>query len=96
MLDLDQIKITRRDQQVLKLLVTGCSNKDTAAELKISPRTAKQHLRPLFLRAGIKQGRKRVILATAIYEKEQMNHVATRTVDVSRTQGSYAGLAGAG
>src|ERR1700736_2285162 len=76
MLNLDQIKITRRDQQVLKLLVQGCSNKEIAAELSISPRTVKQHLRPLFLRAGIKQGRKRVILATAIFEKEQMNHVA--------------------
>ena len=32
----------------------------------------KQHLRTLFLRAGIKQGRKRVILATAVYEKEQL------------------------
>ena len=71
MLDLEQIKITRRDQQVLKLLVEGCSNKEIAAELKISPRTVKQHLRTLFLRAGIKQGRKRVILATAIFEKEQ-------------------------
>jgi DNA-binding NarL/FixJ family response regulator len=71
MLDLEQIKITRRDQQVLRLLVQGCSNKEIAAELKISPRTVKQHLRTLFLRAGIKQGRKRVILATAIFEKEQ-------------------------
>ena len=79
MINLDQIKITRRDQQVLKLLVQGCSNKDIAAELNISPRTVKQHLRTLFLRAGIKQGRKRVILATAIFEKEQMNNVATRT-----------------
>jgi DNA-binding NarL/FixJ family response regulator len=78
---LEQIKITRRDQQVLNLLVTGCSNKEIAAELKISPRTVKQHLRTLFLRAGIKQGRKRVILATAIFEKEQMNHVASRTVE---------------
>jgi two-component system, LuxR family, response regulator FixJ len=79
MLDLDQIKITRRDQQVLRLLVQGCSNKEIAAELSISPRTVKQHLRTLFLRAGIKQGRKRVILATAIFEfqKEQMNHVAS-------------------
>jgi DNA-binding NarL/FixJ family response regulator len=77
MLNLDQIKITRRDQQVLKLLVQGCSNKEIAAELSISPRTVKQHLRTLFLRAGIKQGRKRVILATAIFEKEQMNHVAS-------------------
>ena len=68
MLNLDQIKITRRDQQVLNLLVQGCSNKEIAAELDISPRTVKQHLRTLFLRAGIKQGRKRVILATAAFE----------------------------
>ena len=77
MLDLEQIKITRRDQQVLKLLVQGCSNKEIAAELNISPRTVKQHLRTLFLRAGIKRGRKRVILATAAFEKEQMHHVTS-------------------
>jgi DNA-binding NarL/FixJ family response regulator len=77
MLNLDQIKITRRDQDVLKLLVQGCSNKEIAAELRISPRTVKQHLRTLFLRAGIRNGRKRVILATAIFEKEQLNHVAS-------------------
>jgi len=82
MLNLDQIKITRRDQQVLNLLVQGCSNKDIAAELDISPRTVKQHLRTLFLRAGIKQGGKRVILATAIFEKEQMNYVATGAAEL--------------
>jgi hypothetical protein len=31
----------------------------------------------LFLRPGIRNGRKRVILATAIFEKEQLNHVAS-------------------
>ena len=77
MLNLEQIKITRRDQEVLELLVQGCSNKEIAAELGISPRTVKQHLRTLFLRAGIKHGRKRVILATALFEKEQMNYVAS-------------------
>ena len=77
MLSLDHIKITRRDQEVLQLLVQGCSNKEIASELKISPRTVKQHLRTLFLRAGIKQGRKRVILATAIFEKEQNRYVAS-------------------
>lgn len=76
MVNLDHVKITRRDHDVLKLLVQGCSNKEIASELDISPRTVKQHLRTLFLRAGIKQGRKRVILATAIFEKEQMTHVA--------------------
>jgi DNA-binding NarL/FixJ family response regulator len=72
------------DQQVLKLLVQGCSNKEIGAELNISPRTVKQHLRTLFLRAGIKQGRKRVILATAVFEKEQMNYVPARTVELHR------------
>ncbi len=76
MLNLDHIKITRRDQQVLDLLVQGCSNKEIAAQLTISPRTVTQHLRTLFLRAGIKQGRKRVILATAVFEKEHTNYVA--------------------
>jgi len=69
----------------------GCSNKDIAAELHISPRTVKQRLRTLFLRAGIKQGRKPVILATAIFEKEQMNDVATRTVELPGNQGDHAG-----
>jgi DNA-binding NarL/FixJ family response regulator len=71
MIDFDQIKITPRDHQVLDLLVQGCSNKEIATELNISPRTVKQHLRTLFLRAGIKEGRKRVKLATALFEKEE-------------------------
>ena len=75
MLNLDSVKITNRDQEVLNLLVQGCSNKEIAAELHISPRTVKQHLRTLFMRAGIKQGRKRVILATAMFEKQQMNQL---------------------
>ena len=61
MLDLSDIKITRRDEPVLHLLVEGCSNKEIAEQLNISPRTVKQHLRTLFLRAGIKDGRKRVL-----------------------------------
>ncbi len=44
MLDLNGIKVTPRDQQVLNLLVQGCSNKEIAGQLSISPRTVKQHL----------------------------------------------------
>jgi DNA-binding NarL/FixJ family response regulator len=72
MVDLTGIKITRRDEQVLNLLVQGCSNKEIAEQLNISPRTVKQHLRTLFLRAGIRDGRKRVRLATAAFEKAEM------------------------
>lgn len=64
MLDLSDIKITRRDEPLLHLLLEGCSNKEIAEQLNISPRTVKQHLRTLFLRAGIKDGRKRVKLRT--------------------------------
>ena len=71
MINLSEIKITPRDEQVLKLLVQGCSNKEIATHLNISPRTVKQHLRTLFLRAGIRDGRKRVKLATAMFSKEQ-------------------------
>jgi DNA-binding NarL/FixJ family response regulator len=71
MRDLTEIKITRRDGEVLRLLVQGCSNKEIAAQLKISPRTVKQHLRTMFLRAGIRDGRKRVKLATAMYQMEE-------------------------
>lgn len=70
--DLSEIKITQRDGDVLKLLVQGCSNKEIASQLKISPRTVKQHLRTMFLRAGIRDGRKRVKLATAMYHKQEM------------------------
>jgi DNA-binding NarL/FixJ family response regulator len=69
--DLNEIKVTPRDQQVLSLLVQGCSNKEIAGQLQISPRTVKQHLRTLFLRAGIRDGRKRVKLAIAMFAKEE-------------------------
>src|SRR5208337_2421479 len=70
-IDLDRVKVTPRDQQVLNLLVQGCSNKEIAGQLNISPRTVKQHLRTLFLRAGIRDGRKRVKLAIAMFAKEE-------------------------
>jgi DNA-binding NarL/FixJ family response regulator len=71
MVNLEEIKITPRDEEVLQLLVQGCSNKEIAVQLRISPRTVKQHLRTLFLRAGIRDGRKRVKLATAMFQKER-------------------------
>ena len=71
MIEIERMKVTPRDQQVLDLLVQGCSNKEIAGQLSISPRTVKQHLRTLFLRAGIRDGRKRVRLATAAFEKAE-------------------------
>ena len=80
MVNLEEIKITPRDEEVLQLLVQGCSNKEIALQLRISPRTVKQHLRTLFLRAGIRDGRKRVKLATAMFQKERKQVCSPATV----------------
>jgi DNA-binding NarL/FixJ family response regulator len=72
MINLDAHKITPRDEEILRLLAQASSNKEIAGRLHISPRTVKQHLRTLFLRAGITADRKRGKLATAMFAKEQM------------------------
>jgi len=72
MMDLNEMKVTPREQQVLNLLVQGFSDKEIAGQLSISPRTVKQHLRTLFLRAGIRDGRKRVKLAIAAFENREV------------------------
>jgi DNA-binding NarL/FixJ family response regulator len=70
MISLHQVKVTPREQQVLNLLVQGCSNKEIGDQLSISQRTVKHHLRTLFLRAGIREGAKRVKLARYAHEDE--------------------------
>jgi|SRR5580700_1331095 DNA-binding NarL/FixJ family response regulator len=70
MTSLAQLRVTPRDQQVLNLLVQGCSNKEIGRELEMSARTVRQHLRMLFLRAGIFNGCKRVKLARYVNEEE--------------------------
>jgi DNA-binding NarL/FixJ family response regulator len=39
MIDLESVKVTPRDQQVLNLLVQGWSNKEIAGQLNISPQS---------------------------------------------------------
>ena len=79
---LDQVKVTPCDQQVLNLLVQGCSNKEIAGPLHFSSRTVKQRLRTMLLRAGIREGRKRVKLAIAMFTKEeaQSRHPASASL----------------
>jgi DNA-binding NarL/FixJ family response regulator len=70
MINFDQAEVSPREQQVLNLLVQGCSNKEIGGQLHIGPGTVKQYLRMLFLRAGIREGRKRVKLARSAHEDE--------------------------
>ena len=75
MTNLDQVKVSPREQQILNLLVQGCSNKEIGGQLNIGLHTVKQHLRMLFVRAGIREGDKRVKLAR--YAREDEDAVMT-------------------
>src|SRR6266849_10860499 len=59
--------LTRREQQIIDLLLEGCENAEIAKRLAIALRTVKAHFNRLFLRFGITSGIKRVKLATFLY-----------------------------
>jgi HD-GYP domain-containing protein (c-di-GMP phosphodiesterase class II)/DNA-binding CsgD family transcriptional regulator len=45
--------LTRRQVEVLRLLAAGRSNREIAAELVISPRTAEHHVQDVYVRIGV-------------------------------------------
>lgn len=57
--------LTRRERQILDLIVAGRSNKQTAAELGISPRTVEVHRRNIMRKSGASSFAELVRLAAA-------------------------------
>jgi DNA-binding NarL/FixJ family response regulator len=86
MTNLDQFQVSPREQQILSLLVQGCSNKEIGGQLHISPRTVKQHLRMLFLRVGIRDGAKRVKLARCAREDESVVVIPCEVLNPKESQ----------
>jgi NarL family two-component system response regulator LiaR len=74
MINFDQVKVTPREQQVLNLLVQGCSNKEIGGQLHISLRTVKQHLCMLFSRAGIRKGRQTCEAGSLCSRRRKCSH----------------------
>src|SRR5579863_2433148 len=64
------VRMGPREQQISELLLQGCDNSEIATQLNIAQRTVKAHFNRLFLRFGIKNGIKRVKLATLLYRRE--------------------------
>ncbi|MFI5113787.1 MAG: response regulator transcription factor [Terriglobales bacterium] len=63
-------RMGRREQQIVDLLLQGCDNSEIARNLNMAERTVKAHFNRLFLRFGIKDGIKRVKLATLLYRRQ--------------------------
>src|SRR5581483_8382470 len=64
------IQLAPREQQIAELLLQGCDNDEIGKELKMARRTVKAHFNRLFLRFGIRDGVKRVKLATLLYRRQ--------------------------
>ena len=67
-----------REAEIAKLLLLGCDNAEIAKELKLQPRTVKAHFNRMFLRYGIRDGYKRVKLATLLYREQLKEENARR------------------
>lgn len=57
------VKLTRRENDILNLLVKGSSNKDMAENMYISEKTVKNHLTSIFRKLGVKDRTQAAVFA---------------------------------
>lgn len=59
----DEVKLTKRERDVLSLLVKGNSNKEMAENMFISEKTVKNHLTSIFRKLGVKDRTQAAVFA---------------------------------
>lgn len=59
----DDLKLTRREKDILEMLVKGNSNRDMAEAMFISEKTVKNHLTSIFRKLGVKDRTQAAVFA---------------------------------
>ncbi|MGQ4649661.1 response regulator [Lyngbya aestuarii] len=63
-------QLTPREQEVLQLIATGCSNREIAKVLYISERTVKNHVNSILSRLNLRDRTQAAIFATTLQRNE--------------------------
>ncbi len=62
-------QLSRREKEIIELVISGCKNKEIARQLAISEKTVKNHLSSIFYKLGV-SGRLELVLYN--YEKRSL------------------------
>jgi DNA-binding NarL/FixJ family response regulator len=68
------MQLTLREQEVLKLITTGASNREIAAVLYISERTVKNHITSILSQLGLRDRTQAAVFASPFLEQLGRSH----------------------
>lgn len=74
---LDPYQVTRREQEIARLIMQGKRNKEIQAQLHISPHTVKNHIYSLYQKLGVKS-RGQLIHSILVSRQQQSDDTAWR------------------
>ena len=85
-------ELTEREQEILRLIATGNSNKEIARQLFISSNTVKVHLRNIFAKIGVTSRTEAAVYAIHTGFKEAADLAALEPVNQELATSSYRNL----